>query len=149
MIISCYFPTISWLRLEQETSWVDIDFEKKDLTSAQKSHPSPQDFGETCVSNLVKQNVTHFPFIFLTQNFCCAPEKLKFKLLLPDSVSVSTSHQQWLIRRGLLISAHPPCLFLFPSLICSPTKQPYSKVDKFRMYWYGNAVFTSNFYQKC
>ena len=31
------------------------------------------------------------------------------------------------------------------SLIFGPTKQPYSKVGNSRMYWYGNAVFTSNF----
>ena len=32
------------------------------------------------------------------------------------------------------------------TLIFSPTKQPYSKVGNPKMYRYGNAVFTSNFY---
>ena len=33
-----YFSTISWLRLQQEVKWVNINFERKVLTSAQKSH---------------------------------------------------------------------------------------------------------------
>ena len=36
-----YFTTISGLRLQQETKWVSINFEKKDLTSGQKNHPLP------------------------------------------------------------------------------------------------------------
>ena len=42
-----YFSTISWLRLQQETVWVNIGFETRDLTSVQKSHPSPDDIEET------------------------------------------------------------------------------------------------------
>ena len=38
-----------------------------------------------------------------------------------------------------------PRLYLFPSLICTPTKQPYSKVDNFRMYRSKNVVSTSSF----
>ena len=41
------FSTISWLWLQQETMWVNINFERRDLTSAQKRHSSPDDFGET------------------------------------------------------------------------------------------------------
>ena len=41
-----------------------------------------------------------------------------------------------------------PLAFPLFDLICSPIKQPYSKVDNCRMYRYRNAVFTSNFYQK-
>ena len=41
-----YFSTISWLRLQQETMWVNINFERRDLTLAEKSHPSHDDFGE-------------------------------------------------------------------------------------------------------
>ena len=32
-----------------------MNFEKRDLTTAQKSHPSPYDFGETFPFNLIKQ----------------------------------------------------------------------------------------------
>ena len=41
-----YFSTISWLRLQQETMWVNINFERTDLTPANKSHPSSDNFGE-------------------------------------------------------------------------------------------------------
>ena len=41
--------------------WVNINFEKRDLTSAQKSHPSPNNFEATYFHlNLIKQNVTYF-----------------------------------------------------------------------------------------
>ena len=36
VIISCF--TFSWLRLQQETKWVNINFKRRDLTSAQKNH---------------------------------------------------------------------------------------------------------------
>ena len=42
----------------------NINFERRDLTSAEKSHPSPDDFGETFAFNLIKENVSHFSFIF-------------------------------------------------------------------------------------
>ena len=41
-----YFSTISWLRLQQETMWVNINFERRGLTLAEKSHPSHDNFGE-------------------------------------------------------------------------------------------------------
>ena len=100
-----YFSNISWLRFQQETKWVSINFQRGDLTSAKKSHLSPDDFGETFAWNLIKQNATHFSFIFLTQNFCCAHEKIKFKFLLPSTVNFFTSYQRWLIRQRLLINA--------------------------------------------
>ena len=56
-----YFSTISWLRFQQE--------------SAQKSHLSADDFGEIFAFNLIKQNVTHFSFNFLTENFFSVPPK--------------------------------------------------------------------------
>ena len=121
-----YFSTISWLWSQQETMWVNINFERRDLTSAEKSPPTPCDFGGIFVFNSTKQNVAHFSFIFLTENSCCAPEK-------PGTVRFSISHQRWLI-------------LVFPCLICSPTKQTYSKVDNSRMYRSRNAVFNSNFY---
>ena len=43
---------------------VSINFQGGNLTSAKKSHPSPDDFGETFARNLIKQNATHFSFIF-------------------------------------------------------------------------------------
>ena len=52
-----YFPTFSWLRFRQERKWVNINFERRDLISAQKSHPSTNDVGEIIAFNLIKQNV--------------------------------------------------------------------------------------------
>ena len=41
--------------------WVNINFDRGDLTSIQKSRPSHNDFGETYLHfNLIKQNVTNF-----------------------------------------------------------------------------------------
>ena len=70
-----YISTISWLRRQQEAMWVNINFERRDLTSAQKRHPFPDDFGENFAWNLIKQSVTHFYFIFLTQNLLLSPWK--------------------------------------------------------------------------
>ena len=39
------------------------------MTSAQKIHLSPDDIGETFAFDLIKQNVTHFSFIFNTKLF--------------------------------------------------------------------------------
>ena len=40
---------------------VNINFDRGDLTSIQKSRPSHNDFGETYLHfNLIKQNVTNF-----------------------------------------------------------------------------------------
>ena len=63
-----YFFNISWLRLQQNTKSVNIKFQRRDLTSAKKSHPSSNGFGEIFALNLIKQNVTYFSLIFLTQN---------------------------------------------------------------------------------
>ena len=46
---------------------VNINFERRDLTFVQKSHTSPEHFGEAFAFNLIKQNVTYFSFIFLTK----------------------------------------------------------------------------------
>ena len=106
-----YFSTISWIRLQQETMCVNINFEIRDLTSSQKRHAFPRWFRRNLfVFNLIKQNVTHFSFIFLTKTFFCAPEKLKFKLLLPGTISFSTSYQRWFTK--LLISTPSPPLLL-------------------------------------
>ena len=48
---------------------VNINFERRDLTFVQKSHASPEHFGEAFAFNLIKQNVTYFSFIFLTKLF--------------------------------------------------------------------------------
>ena len=71
-----YLSTILWLRLQQESKWVKINFERKALTSPQESHPSLDGFGEAFAFNLRKQNITHVSFMSLTQNFCSAPEKV-------------------------------------------------------------------------
>ena len=39
---------------------VNINYERGDLTFAQKSHPSPDDFGETFAFNLIKKCNTIF-----------------------------------------------------------------------------------------
>ena len=100
-----YVSTISWLQLQQDTKWVNINFERRELTSARTSYRSTDDFGAIFPLNLIKQNVTHFSFIFLNKTFCRASEKLRFKLLLPGTVSFSTSYQLWLIRQRFIISA--------------------------------------------
>ena len=89
-----YFSTMSRLPLQQETKWANINFERGDLLSAQKSHPLPDDIGETLAFNLIKQSLIYFSFIFLTQKICCAHElnwaKVKYELL-------STVAYQWLL----------------------------------------------------
>ena len=57
--------------------WVNINFERRDLTSVQKSHPSPNDFGETFAFNLRKQDLKHFLFhLFNTKHFAVPLESL-------------------------------------------------------------------------
>ena len=70
-----YFSTISWLQLQQETKWVSTNFQRRYLTSAQKSHFFFDDFGETFTLNLIKQNAAHFSFLFLTKTFLMCPWK--------------------------------------------------------------------------
>ena len=38
-----YFSIISWLRLQQETKWVNINIERRNLTSVTKIHPVSDD----------------------------------------------------------------------------------------------------------
>ena len=78
-----YFSTISWLRLQQETMWVNVNFERRDLFSVQKSHPFPDDFREAFTFKLIKQNVTHFSFILLTQSFLLCPWKIEIQIATP------------------------------------------------------------------
>ena len=52
----------------QETEWVKINFERKDLYSPHKSHPPRMIFGKFAFSfafDLSKQNKTDFSFISL------------------------------------------------------------------------------------
>ena len=105
---------------KKECEYLNINFERRDLFSAQKSYPFPNDFGEAFAFNVIKQNLTRFSFSFLKQNFCCAPEKFKFKLLLPGTVSFSTSYPWWLIRQRLLISASPSPALPLPLLDMYP-----------------------------
>ena len=58
--------------------WVNVNFERRDLTSARKSHPSPDDFRETFELNLIKENVTHFFHLFNTNFFVVALENLQY-----------------------------------------------------------------------
>ena len=99
-----YFSTISWLRLQQETVWVNIGFETRDLTSVQKSHPSPMILEKPLIQFNVTKFKTFFFHLFNTTFFCCS-WKLKFKLLLPGSLSFSAPYQWWLVRQKLFMSA--------------------------------------------
>ena len=45
--------------LNENFQFLCSDFYRRDLTSAEKSHPSPDDFKETFALNLIKQNVTN------------------------------------------------------------------------------------------
>ena len=49
-------------------------FERRDLTSEQKSHPSVDYFGKTIAIDF-KKNVTHFSFIFFNTNGFTVPVK--------------------------------------------------------------------------
>ena len=136
-----YVCTTPCLWLQQEAEWGSINFERKDLNFPQKSHPPSDDFKEICFFlcfSFKKTKCNRFFFhIFNTKLMWYA-----FELLLPDTVSSSTSYQQWHIRQWLLIN--PPWFCLIPFLIFSPIKQPYSKVGNSGMYRYGNAVFILN-----
>ena len=80
------FSLWCWLRVflfhyfmatfQQETMWVNINLEGRDLTSAQKLNSPPQWIWRNLFSfNLIKQNRTHFSFIFLTRNLFSLPMK--------------------------------------------------------------------------
>ena len=58
-----------------DTASAGNNVSKKRPNFCTEKSPSPDDFGETFACNLIKQNVTHFPFIFLTQNFLLCPWK--------------------------------------------------------------------------
>ena len=129
--------------------WVNINFERRDLTSTQKSHPSLDDIGEIFAVNLIK-NVTHFFHLFNAKRFAVSLKNLNLNYYC--QVLQVSPHR---INGGLsdkgcssVPPPLPPCssLWLFPSLICSPTKEPYLKVDNFMMYRYRNVAFTSKFY---
>ena len=50
VIISCFtFHYLTATGLQQEKKWVHINFDRRDLTSARKSHPSPDNYWETFV----------------------------------------------------------------------------------------------------
>ena len=55
-----YFFNISWLQLQQETKWININFERRDLTSAKKTHPNLMFTLE------IQEFMTHLQF-FLSQ----------------------------------------------------------------------------------
>ena len=138
---------IRWLHLSLLTMWVNNNFETRDLTSEQKCHPSPDNFGETFAFNLIKQNETHFSLIFLTKKrFAVYLKNLNLNYYY-QVLQVSPHYMNDDLSDKRCSSVFPPCLWLFFSLICSPTKQPYSKVDNSSMHRNRrNAVFISNFF---
>ena len=119
---------------------MNINFGKRDLSSP----PAPmilEKFAFCFVFNLRKQYVTDFFSVSVTQNFVlCLQITTAWHYTFLNIVS-TLAYQTMLVIRTL-------CLCLMPSLISSPTKQPYSKVGNSRMSRYGNTVFTSNFYWK-
>ena len=61
-----YVSTTEWLQLQQEAERVNINFEKRDLNSPEKSHPHPmilEKFIFSFVFNLRKQSATDFSFV--------------------------------------------------------------------------------------
>ena len=116
-----YFYTISGLGLSQETMWVDINFERRDLTSVQKSHPSLEFSGEVFAFNLIKQNVTHFSFIFLTLNFFVPLKNLNLNYYCQVPWVSPYCINGGLSDKGFSSVPPPHRLCLFPSLIFSPT----------------------------
>ena len=118
---------------------------KKRPNFCTETSPFPRWFWRNLFAfDLIKQNVIWFFFIFLIKNFFSVPLKNLNLNYYCQVLQVSPDS----INGGLpgCSSVSPPRLCFFPSLICSPTKQPYSKVDYLRMFSYRNAVFTSNFY---
>ena len=85
-----YFSTISWLRLSRKQSEYTWTLKEDTLLLHIKVTLPPMIFDKPLAFNLRKKKVTNFSFTSLTINFCCALEKLKFKLLLPGIVSFST-----------------------------------------------------------
>ena len=140
-----YFSTTSRLRFQQETKWVNINFERRDLTSAQESHSSPDDFGETFAFNTFNTFNAFSFHLFNTKLFAMSLKNLSLYCYCQVFYVSPYRINGGLSDKGCS-SVPPPCFCLFPSLICSSTKQLYSKVDYSRMYRYRTAVFISNFY---
>ena len=46
-----YVSTTPWLQLQQEAEWLNFNFERRNLNSPKKIHPSPDDFGEIFTRN--------------------------------------------------------------------------------------------------
>ena len=88
-----------------------VNFERRGLTSAQKSHPSSDEFGKIFAFNVIKQSVTHFS----------SARRYKFLHIVSTTVYQTKVARQWSL---------PP-----------PPLQPYSKVDNSRMYRYRNAAY--------
>ena len=70
-----YYSTFSWLRLQQETNFINI-FKGRYLTS-HRSHPSPDNFRETSAFYLRKQNDILFFHHFNTQLFVVPMKNLE------------------------------------------------------------------------
>ena len=78
-IILFYVSTNPLVQLQQEDEWFNINFEKRDLNSPQKSHSPPMILDEVVFSfafDLRKQNVIDFSFISVAQNVVAAPQRL-------------------------------------------------------------------------
>ena len=131
--------------------WVNINFTRRYRSSAQKSHPSPNDFGKTFACSSIKPNETHFSLIFLTQNVLLCSWKTpiwistakycKFLHIVSSLAYQTVAHQSKGCLSVTLLSTFASSL---PRYAASPNSQ--SKVDNSRMCWYWNAVFTSNVY---
>ena len=126
--------------------WVNIKSKRRGLTSAQKSNPSHENFGENFPFNLIRQNVTHVSFIFSTQSVLLCPWKTYIQIITGRYCKFLHMVSTMAYQTKFTHQYPPPHSCLFPSLIRSPTKQSYSKEDNSRKNGYTNVIFTSNFY---
>ena len=123
--LAFYISIISWLRFQREITWVNVNFQRRDLTSAWKSFPFQEIFENIiCIFSLIKQNVTPFFSIFHKKTLYCANQ---LKLLLPGPVSFPTSYQRCLVRQRLLISA-PSSSLLLPLYDMQPQQTALFKI---------------------
>ena len=73
-----------------------VNFERRGLTSAQKSHPSPDEFGKIFAFNVIKRSVTHFS----------SARRYKFLHIVSTTVYQTKVTPQW-----PLPPPHPPAIF--------------------------------------
>ena len=79
-----YVPATPCLRLQQEAEWVNINFERIDISSPQKIYPPPNNFGEICFFlwfYFKKTKCDRFFFHFFNTKHCAVPLNYYFQAL--------------------------------------------------------------------